>query len=238
MPPDDAALGVHREAFARDAPVKPVAVKIHDLSVESIEGFINHMHLITLPTAATLGRQPVFASMARLLDAGGGSGSLSIGVASQNPQIECVVLDVAPVCAIARRNIAEYGLSDRVVTQVGDMFAPLPGGFDGVLFGNVFHDWDARSCAQMAARAFDALEPGGHICLHELVMNPDRDGPLAIASMAVAMLVHERGQQYTEGELAVILEGAGFEEVRVTPSFGHYSLVTARKPGAGQSDRA
>ena len=131
VPPDDDALGVHREAFEGDRPVKPVAVNIHDLSVERVQGFIDHMHLITLPTAATLGQQPVFASMGRLLDAGGGSGSLSIGVASQNSDIHCVVLDVAPVCAIADRHIAEYGLSHRIETRVGDMFDPMPAPDEG-----------------------------------------------------------------------------------------------------------
>ena len=228
--PDDDALDIHRKAFEGDQPVQPVAVNIEDLTVERVQGFINHMHLITLPTAATLGQQTVFASMRRLLDVGGGSGSLSIGVASQNDEIQCVLLDVAPVCTIAERNIAEYGLSHRIKTQVGDMFKELPSGFDGVLFGNIFHDWDWESCSQLAKRAYDALSPGGHICLHELILEPDLNGPLAVASMAVAMLVHERGQQFTEPELASLLEAVGFVEVVRRPSFGHYSLVTARKP--------
>jgi hypothetical protein len=110
------------------------------------------------------------------------------------------------------------------------MFEPLPKGYDGILFGNIFHDWNLETCKKLAKSSFEALEPGGTICLQEMILWPKKDGPLAVAAFSVGMLVHELGKQFTHAELEDILGGAGFIGMQVAPSFGHYSLVTAQKP--------
>ena len=221
----------HRDAFANDnKPVDPFAVNIEGLKPEVVESFIARMHMITLPTAAALGRQTVFGRINKLLDVGGGSGSLAVGVATHNSSIAVTLLDLEPVCRIARRNVEEYGLSSKIETLVGSMFEPLPKGFDGILFGNIFHDWGLDTCKKLALNAFEALEPGGYICLHEMVLDETKTGPLAIAAFSVGMLVHELGKQFTKSELDELLMSVGFVDVEMMSSFGHYSLVTARKP--------
>ena len=82
----------------------------------------------------------------------------------------------------------------------------------------------------MAKKSFDALRPGGWVCLHEMLLNESKDGPLVTACMSIAMILHERGKQYTSTELSSILTAVGFSDFKVTSVFGYYSLVTARKP--------
>jgi hypothetical protein len=232
LPEEDPSFQEHYAAFTADGqPVKPIAVSMADLDSSDIHGFIGLMHRMTLPAAGALGKQHVFRVIRNLLDVGGGSGALSIGAASGNPKLQITVLDLEPVCAIAERNIREYGLSDRIRTQAGTMFDPLPSGHDGILFGNIFHDWDQNTCERLARSAFRALEPGGHICLHEMLLNPLKDGPLPVAAFSVGMLIHELGKQFTLAELQALLCDVGFVDVQANHSFGHYSLVTARKPG-------
>ena len=72
-PPELATL---REAFHADGPIDPMAVEIAERTDEKIRSFIDRMHEITLPAASSLARQSVFSSVRRLLDVGGGSGSL------------------------------------------------------------------------------------------------------------------------------------------------------------------
>lgn len=228
---DDPVFGQHRDAFAADdKPVDPFAVDLENLDSEVIENFMKRMHMLTLPTASALGQISAFGRIKKLLDVGGGSGSLSIGVATHNPNITITILDLKPVCKIAKRNIEEYGFSERIGTLPGSMFEPLPKGYDGILFGNIFHDWDITTCTKLAQSAFEALEPGGTICLQEMILWPKKDGPLAVAAFSVGMLVHELGKQFTQEELEALLGDAGFINVQVAPSFGHYSLVTAQKP--------
>lgn len=230
-PRDDAALERLRAAFHASGPVEPVAVAMEQLSADHVRGFINNMNAITLPAASSLARQPVFAEVHRLLDVGGGSGSLSCAVAAARPHIRCTLLDLPAVCAIAQENIDRYGLLGRVATLRADMFRdPWPLGHDAVLFGNIFHDWDPDSCRQLARRAFEALDSGGRILLHEMPLDEGRDGPLTVACFSVSMLLHEKGKQYTLAELEQMLGPAGFVDFQSSVSHGYYHLISARKP--------
>ncbi len=210
--------------------VMPFAVNLDSMQPAQIEGFVDQMHTFTLPVAPAVGALSAFADVSRLLDVGGGSGSLSIGVASRNPSVSVTLMDLAPVCAIARRHIAEYGLSASIQTLPGSMFDPLPRGFDGMMFGNVFHDWSWETCRDLARRSFGALEPGGTVFLHEMLLWPKKDGPLTVAAFSMDMLVHELGKQFTQKELESLLQDVGFVDVHTTPTFGHYSMVMGKKP--------
>ena len=230
-PEDDPTLQKLRAAFRSGEPPAPFAVAMAALPPAEVREFIGRMHALTLPAAGSLARQPVFAEVRRLLDVGAGSGSLSAAIAAVHAGVRCTLLDLPEVCAIAAENISGYGLDDRVITCPADMFRdPWPGGHDAVLFGNIFHDWDPPSCARLARRAFEALEPGGRVLLHEMPLAEARDGPLTVACFSVAMLLHEKGKQYTLSEFEEMLTAAGFVEFESAASHGYYHLIGARKP--------
>jgi hypothetical protein len=46
------------------------------------------------------------------------------------------------------------------------------------------------------------------------------------------LMLGTEGQQFTLPELKALLEGAGFIDVQARPTYGYYSLVSARKPDA------
>jgi len=62
-----------------------------------------------------------------------------------------------------------------------------------------------------------------------MLLNERKDGPLTVACFSIAMLLHEKGKQFTASELEELLAEAGFNNFRATPTFGYYSLVTATK---------
>jgi hypothetical protein len=219
-----------KEAFHSDEPIKPLAVTMDVKTEDEIRSFIESMHTLTLPAAGGLARQEIFTRIRHLLDVAGGSGSLVSAIADHNPNIRCTLLDFDAVCAIARKNIASFGLEDRITTFSANMFHdPWPSGHDAILFGNIFHDWDVDACKTLAQRAYDALEPGGHILLHEMPLNETKDGPLTVACFSIAMLLYEKGKQYTLSEFESILTEAGFTEFQSVPSYGYYHLVCAKK---------
>jgi 2-polyprenyl-3-methyl-5-hydroxy-6-metoxy-1,4-benzoquinol methylase len=195
------------------------------------EGITRVMHCHSLAAATGAAKYGGFAQVTRLLDVGGGSGCFSIALAQQHPQMRCTVMDLAPVCDVARRYIEEGGVQDRVEATPTDMFREKwPQGQDGVLFSNIFHDWNMTTNRTLAKSAFDALSPGGHVFLHEMVLDDAHDGPLTTASFAMLMLVGTQGRQYTLTELREILESVGFVDVRADATYGYYSVVSGRKP--------
>ena len=90
---------------------------------------------------------------------------------------------------------------------------PWPKGYDAVFFSNIWHDWNFRTCAWLAARAYEALPRGGRIMLHEALLDDDGSGPPTTAAFSMLMLLATQGQQFTFAELKALLENAGFEDI-------------------------
>ena len=165
-----------------------------------------------------------------MIDIGGGSGAHAIGAALIWQELRAVVFERPNVADVAEKLIAEYGLQDRVTTSVGDFFADdLPAG-DLHFYGDIFHDWTDETCRDLAAKSFAALDPGGEIMIHEVVFNDDKTEPFAAAALSVVMLAWTEGKQRSGAELGDILTSVGFVDATTTPTFGHWSVVSARKP--------
>lgn len=195
------------------------------------ERFTGLMHSHSFPAAMGLARQGCFAGITRLLDVAGGSGCFCIALALYNPNLQCTILELPAVCRLAEEYIKQFGVQGQIDTYPIDMFKdPLPYSYDGILFANIFHDWPVEQCIQLGEKAFACLPSGGQIFLHEMLLNEGKDGPLAAASLSMAMLTVVKGKQFTAGELEILLNTCGFVEVSVRHSYGYYSLITAKKP--------
>ena len=189
------------------------------------------MHCHSIAPAVGLAKSCDFSGVDRLLDVGGGSGCYAISIALENPGMRATVMDLPTICRVAGDYIEKAGAADRVDTRVVDMFREdWPKGYDCHFFANVFHDWSLETCADLARSSYDALEPGGRICLQEMLLNDAGDGPIQPIAFSVLMCLGTKGQQFTFGQLREILEAAGFSDVQTRRSYGYYSLVTGFKP--------
>ncbi len=189
------------------------------------------MNSHSMAAATGLARNGDFRAAKRLLDVGGGSGCFAIALAQHLPNLRCTVMDLPAMCRLAEDYIAQGGVAGRVDTIGVDMFRQKwPSGYDALFFSNIFHDWSLETCAELAATAHAALPKDGHIFLHEMLLDDTGCGPRAAAAFSVMMLFGTKGQQFTFSELQSLLEGAGFVDVAVTPTYGYYSLVRARAP--------
>ena len=59
----------------------------------------------------------------------------------------------------------------------------------------------------------------------------DKDGKdsFTVASASLSMLLWTQGQQFSGAELKKILADAGFAEIKITPSFGYWSIIEGVK---------
>ncbi|CAM3684341.1 methyltransferase [Kibdelosporangium persicum] len=166
----------------------------------------------------------------KILDIGGSSGVYACSLVEALPGTSAAVLDLPSVVDVSRESIAARGLSDRVDVIAGDMFGDLPPGFDLHLYSNVWHDWDPRAIAKLAAASFAALPPGGVLVDHDMHLDDTKSGPLRQAEFSVRMMLMTTGKCYSTPELAEILVPIGFEDVHLRPTTAGYSVVVARKP--------
>jgi release factor glutamine methyltransferase len=70
----------------------------------------------------------------KVVDVGTGSGALAIAIAAAAPDAEVWATDMsADAVAVARANVWEHGLEDRIAVRLGDLLDPVPGTVDLVV---------------------------------------------------------------------------------------------------------
>ena len=99
---------------------------------------LSAMHNLALMTARALGLAYDFSPHRKMLDLGGGTGAMSIGICEQHPQLRAMVFDLPHIIDGAREFIRESGLFPRIETQAGNFkHDELPADFDVVLLANL-----------------------------------------------------------------------------------------------------
>jgi hypothetical protein len=162
-----------------------------------------------------------------LLDVGGGSGGILIGVRKHNPHLRCILFDLPTTAEFARRCIAEAGESE-LIQFVGGSFldGDLPRGADVALLSNVVHNWTPEQDVGILARIHDALEPGGTLMVKEAFFEDDWTGH--IEPLFQAFFMGRDTWQPTYGEVEEMMREAGF--VDLERRFDIFGLVIGRKP--------
>lgn len=199
---------------------------------ELARSITDYMHCHSVAPSVGLSQTCDFSGVSKLLDVGGGSGCFSIALANHYPNMHCTVMELPPICSITNEYIEKGGVADRVNSQPVDMFRDAwPEGYDAHFFANVFHDWDFKTCTELAEKSYQALLPGGKIYLQEMLLDGSSDTPYPAVAFSFLMTVGTKGQQFTFQQLTEILSKAGFSDFQVQRSYGYYSLVSATKAG-------
>lgn len=202
----------------------------HAQDAERAAAFTRWMHGASMAPALFWPDHVDLSHAIDFVDVAGGSGAHCIGAARRYPSLRATVLDLPPVCTVARDYIARAGMQERVSTREFDMFRDAFPPGDVYFFSHIFHDWSRADCLELARKSLAALRPGGQILIHELFWRDDRSGPFEVAAINLLMsLLYDHGRQWTPSELASILEEAGFAEVETRPTWGFWGLAIGRK---------
>lgn len=226
------AWGRLKELALTGHPVERPAIHLGE-DRERTRTFVLAMHGRALGIGRAVVPRLDLAGRRRVLDVGGGPGTYSVLIAEAHPGLECVVLDLPPVAAIAEEIIAGAGLAGRVRTIPGDYHAtPFPDGFDAVLFFGVLHQEDPDAIRDLLRRAYDALAPGGLVYVLDMMTDASRTRPRFSALFSVNMaLTTKNGWAFSEEDLESWLAEAGFHDLAIRPLGPPmpHALAAARK---------
>ncbi|MFH8586947.1 methyltransferase [Streptomyces celluloflavus] len=160
-----------------------------------------------------------FAAVRRVLDVGGGDAVNAIALARAHPHLHITILEIPATVAIARKRIADQGLTDRITLCEGDMFRdPFPTDADCVLFAHQLVIWEPHENVALLRRAYEALPEGGRLIIFNSVSDDRGDGPLmaALDSVYFASLPARGGMIYSWHQYEHWLHEAGFDRAAIT----------------------
>jgi hypothetical protein len=167
-----------------------------------------------------------FGQFGRIMDVGGGHGSLLTAILTLHPKVRGTVFDQPYVAAGAARHFGASKLSDRADAIGGDFFESIPAGGDAYTMKFIIHDWDDLQSIRILGNIRKAIAPTGKLLLLETVL-PEGNEPHFARFMDLNMLVMTGGRERTEREYAELLRKGGFHLARVVPTESVISVIEA-----------
>ncbi|MDG2129844.1 MAG: methyltransferase [Fuerstiella sp.] len=164
-----------------------------------------------------------------LLDVGGGTGIYSIGFVRKTPHLTATVLDRPEVLKTAEAFAQQYDVVKNIRLQPGDMFTDKLPASDIVLLSNILHDWDVPECQELVRRCAEALNPGGRLVIHDVLLNDQLDGPLPIALYSAALFTLTEGRAYSAAEYESWMNNAGLGTAAPVPTLIHCHAIVGTK---------
>ena len=120
----------------------------------------------------------------RLIDAGGGNGTVASMIVNTHKEVNVIVLDRPEVLSFFA---SDTGADSRITRHSGDIFLPWNIKGDAVLLARVLHDWNDARAAIILRNARGALHAGGRLFVVEsLKQNTTADGLCSLNILAVS----------------------------------------------------
>lgn len=155
-----------------------------------------------------------FTRFARIVDVGGGDGTLLAAILRAAPAARGVLFERSTVIDAAR---LPAELAARCELVAGDFFtSALPAG-DALVLKAVLHNWSDADATTILARAGAALPPGGRVLVIEALIAPG-NAPDFHKLADVHMLVMHGGRERARDEYAALFAAAGLRLDAVTPT--------------------
>jgi hypothetical protein len=191
------------------------------------DGGMTGLNKVIIPAIVKAGD---FARFGSIVDVAGGQGSLLAAILEATPRARGVLVDLAHVTEVARRNLAERGLAERAEVVTGNMFESVPAGGEAYVLKWILHDWDDAACVTILKNVRAAIGPEGRLLIVDRVLPERAEASLAMRTAMMAdllMLIHLTGRERTEREFRALLESSGFGLERVMPTGTQLSVIEA-----------
>jgi O-methyltransferase domain len=156
-------------------------------------------------TATALASAYDWSGVQRVVDVGGGTGTLLRGLLSSNPHLRGILLELPEVAAKGRVALAEAGLADRCEIVEGSYFDVMPVG-DAHCLSQILHGFPDAPAARLLRRCADAGAAETRILVLEGLLDPE---DAASTGFDLFMLTLGGGRQRTLDQFRALAEQAG-----------------------------
>ncbi|MEZ4869350.1 MAG: methyltransferase [Caldilineaceae bacterium] len=203
----------------------------HDggFSAEEQRIFSEGVEAFTLGPAAALVAGYDFSTHRRVLDLGGGTGSILLHILRQYAGLQGTLLELAGPVAVARQRLAQEPESDRIAVVTGDFFKePLPADHDAIIVANVLHLFLPEQNRLLLQNTRAAVKAGARLLIVDFLTDPTHTQPVGAALAAGEYLVIAgNGDVYSDAEVRGWLQETGWRPIESKPLGGPTSLLVA-----------
>ena len=206
-PVAEAALGQPIWDYYRDHPDEGAA-------------FAGAMSGVSATIAGQVAETAEVGGCRRIVDVGGGHGTLLRALLTSAPQAQGVVLDLPEVVRIAPA-------AERIEFIAGDFMTSVPAGADLYVLSHVLHDWDDNAARRILAAVRRAAPGHARLLIVEAVL-ADEPGPLTPEVLSLHVLVMGGGGERRRDQFRQLLDSAGWQLGGITPLPSGQSILTAR----------
>jgi len=174
----------------------------------------------------------------RILDVGGNTGKFSIQCAKYNDDVKVTILDLPGQLNVAKQNIKEQGLSDRVdghPINLLDHTNDFPKGADIVWMSQFLDCFSQEDILQLLKRSYNAIDENGRVCILETYWdNQEFEAStysLHATSLYFTNIANGCSQMYHTEDMLKLIEKAGLEVENTVENIGvsHTLFVCKRK---------
>lgn len=231
--PDDFWCKYTRQAMLQDGPVPEVMppwLSDPEGLKSDTEAHNAHRHGWRMLWGEALAEAFDFSPYRLVLDVGGSTGGVLVGLTGKYPDLQGTVMDLPYARASADAAIEESGAIGRVTFHSGDFFEDAyPAGVDIIFMSHIIHDWHDEACLKLLGRCFDALPAGSPVLIQEFLLDEEKRGQLLGVFQWFGLVFGTTGDQRTAGEIGALLERSGFADIESRPIDAEQSIVIAWK---------
>jgi hypothetical protein len=164
---------------------------------------------------------------ARVIDVGGGYGTLLMAILQAHPTVQGVLFDRPEVVAAARTRLDAAGVLDRCELIGGNFFAAVPAGGDIYILSRVLMDHDDPHSRQIIQNCHAAMAENGRLLIVQQML-PDDTGAAELYDGAMSdlnMLIFLPGCERTLAQYRMLLSATGFDITNIVPTRALMSIL-------------
>lgn len=173
------------------------------------------------------------SSSRRILDAGGGSGGLAVGLCECCPEANITIAELPSVVPITRTFISNAGMAHKINVIATDITEQPPEGrYDTAIVRSFLQVLSPKNAANALKSIRKAILSNGSIYIVGHFLDDTRSFPHeSVLHNLMFLNLYEDGQAYTEKNYRSWIEAAGFGDIRVEHAAfsGGMGLISARR---------
>ncbi len=196
----------------------PEQAKIFDESMANLAELYNTAVLASYP----------FSTIDRLIDVGGGDGSLIIALLRANPAMKGVLFDLPHVAENAKKRLANAGLAARCEVVAGDVFVSVPGKGDAYVLSRVVNGFDDDRALSILNNCRRAMTEKSKLLIVQRVLPVRVNNSNAVQVLVLSdlnQMVISGGCERTEAECRTLLQTAGFGVTKIIPTKSEMTVI-------------